>query len=124
MEDSDQLLLIQEIVGMVATAIEKNWDELMICCYVDDEQSDLCVTYLITQNNVPHEKSARVPHALDALFRALRVALPGGQGELFSSCKLHVFSDGRFDAKYGHGVVDWDGVTVAGWNFSHVTSLH
>jgi hypothetical protein len=123
-EGMDQFHIIQEIASRAIAGVQPGWSELMILYFVEDGHSRFVNTYLVTQDGVTREKSARVSNDLDAWLRRLRAELAQGDKQPFTSCKLHLYADGKFDASYGYEPVDWDALVTAGWNFPSVTSLH
>lgn len=120
----DQFQIIQEITNRAISGAEPGWSELMILYYVEEDHSRFINTYLVARDGGIYEKSARVSHDLDVWLRKLRDELAQGGKQPFTSCKLHLCADGKFDASYGYDPVDWDGLVTAGWNFPSVTSLH
>lgn len=123
-EGMDQFKIIQEIANRAISGVHPGWSELMVLYYVDEEHSRFVNTYLVAQDGVIREKSARVSNDLDAWLRKLRAGLAQGGKQPFSSCRLHMCADGKFDASYGYEPVDWDALVTGGWNFPSVTSLH
>ena len=92
--------------------------------YVEDVQIEFANSYLITVNGAIHEKSLPVPNELDAWMRRLRADLARAGAAPFTSCRLYVLADGKFEATYGYDPVDWDALVTADWNFPEVTNLH
>ena len=124
MVSPDQLQSIQEIVSRAISEAQPGLSELMINYHVEDGQSEFANSYLITTSSAIHEKSLPVPNDLNAWMRQLRNELTRAGEAPFTSCKLHVHADGKFEAKYGYDPVDWDALVTAGWNFPEVTKLH
>jgi hypothetical protein len=124
MESLDQVQIIQEIISRAIYTAQPGWSELIINYHVDDGQSEFANSYLITVNGEIHEKSLPVPNDLDVWMRRLRAVLTRAGAVPFTSCKLDVQTDGKFDASYGYDPVDWDELVTAGWNFPEVTKLH
>ncbi|WP_199100408.1 immunity protein YezG family protein [Dyella sp. ASV21] len=120
----DQFQIIQEIASRAISGTETGWTELMILYYVEEDHSMFSNSYLVAHDGVIRERSARVSNDLDGWLRKLRAELAQGGKQPFTSCKLHLRADGKFDASYGYDPVDWDGLITAGWNFPSVTSLH
>lgn len=119
----DQIGIIQEIVNRAVQATEPGWTELLINYHVDEEQSEFRNSYLVSRDGVLREKSLRVANDLDSWLRRVELALAGRPP--FTSCKLHVGVDGKFEASYGYEAIDWDALLHDnGWNFPAVTSLH
>ncbi|MDR3443803.1 immunity protein YezG family protein [Dyella sp.] len=123
-EGMDQFQIIQEIANRAISGAEPGWSELVILYYVDEDRSLFSNSYLVAHDSVIREKSARVSNDLDAWLRKLRAELAQGGKQPFTSCKLHLCADGKFEASYGYDQVDWKGLLTAGWNFPAVTSLH
>lgn len=124
MESPDQLQIIQEIINRAISTAQFGWSEIVINYHVEDGQSEFASSYLITLNGAIHEKSLPVPNDLDAWMRRLRNELTRAGAAPFTSCKLDVHADGKFEALYGYDPVDWDELVTAGWNFPEVTKLH
>ena len=120
----DQIQIIQEIVSRAIPVDDPDWTEFIIDYHVDEEQSEFANTYLTTRDGETREKPLQVANDLDAWLRKLRAELAQAGRPPFSSCKLHVFADGRFESSYGYDPIDWDELMTRGWNFPHVTSLH
>jgi hypothetical protein len=123
MESPDQLQSIQEIVSRAISEAQPGWSEI-INYHVEDGQSEFANSFLIAMSSAIHEKSLPVPNDLDAWMRRLRTELTRGGEAPFTSCKLHVHADGKFEAKYVYDPADWDALVTAGWNFPEVTKLH
>lgn len=79
-------------------------------------------SYLINQVGKVYEKGLPVTKDLDFWFRKLQFALLKVNKQLFTSCKLHLWANGKFKFFYGYDAVDWDKLMMAGWNFPLVTS--
>jgi len=124
MDELDQFQITQHIVDRVLSVIEVGWSELIINYHVEDDQSNFGNSYLISQGGVVRERPLPVANDLDEWLRKLRTHLSQGGKTPFSSCKLHLCVDGRFEATYGYDPVDWNGLILSGWNFASVTSLH
>ncbi|WP_426340087.1 immunity protein YezG family protein [Pseudoduganella sp. S-14] len=124
MDQLDQIQIIQEIVNRVISVADPHWSELMITYYVDEEQSQFANSYLVNVEGSVREKPLRTVNDLDKWLRRLRTELARGGEKPFSSCKLHLLSDGKFSASYGYDELDWEALVKMGWNFPDVTSLH
>ena len=97
----------------------------MIVYHVEEGQSQFGNTYLVTIDGQTREKWLPPTNDMDDWLRKLRTELSQSGKALFTSCRLHVCADGRFDASYGYDPLDWDALTEdEEWNFPAVTSLH
>ena len=120
----DPLQIIQDIVSGAICQAQPGWSELNIHYHVEGGQSELACSYLIAVGGAIHEKPLPAPNDLDARMRQLRAEQSGDGDAPFTSCRLHVRADGRFEASYGYDPVDWDALVTAGWNFPEITKLH
>jgi hypothetical protein len=121
-----QVQLIQEIVSRAMSTAQPNWIEFMVDYHVEEGHSSFANSYLIALGDGIHEKPLPPsdPDDLDLWMRRLRAELARAGAQPFTSCKLHVHANGKFEAKYGYEPVDWDALVLAGWNFPGVTNLH
>ncbi len=118
MSDRHQFQIIQDVVSTVLSHVEDGWKQLVIDYHVDDRRCNFHNSYLIDVDGGEKEKFLSSPNGLDPLLRELRNHLAHSGGEKFSSCRLHLWWDGKFDAKYGFGKVDWRALMlVSGGNF-------
>jgi hypothetical protein len=124
MDKLDQGKIIQEIFDRAISAAESEWSELMITYQVEGGRSGFGNSYLITKNGSTREKPLPVSNDFDIWLRRLRTELAKNGSQPFTSCRLHFYANGKFEATYGYGSVDWDGLATAGWNFSSTTDLH
>jgi hypothetical protein len=124
MESLDHIQIIQEVVKIAISKAMPGWREAIINYHVEDGQSQFTNSYLISLNNAIHEKPLPVLNDLDVWMRRLRAAVTRAGEAPFTSCKLHVHADGRFEASYGYDPIDWAALAIVGWNFSEVTKLH
>lgn len=119
MSDETQFDIIQGITKHALGCIESGWVELVISYAVDDCQSDLMSSYLVDVNGKKVERTlATHPEILDKSFRDLRRHLADSSGQPFSTCRLHVWADGRFDSSYGYDEVDWSALVRVNSNFA------
>lgn len=117
MEHLDETQIIQMIATESVSVVHGSWSEIMIKYYVDDDQSDFGSSYLISENGMIKEKPLPFVDSYDRLFRQLREVQKIKSGQKFTSCVLRLWNDGRFDAAYGYGDVDWDDLINQSWNF-------
>jgi len=120
----DQFKIIQEIVNQAISVVDPGWIELRLTYHVEDNYSEFGNSYLINQAGKVYEKALPVTNDLNFWFRKLQFELLQVDKHLFTSCKFHLWADGKFEASHGYGAVDWDKLMRAGWNFPSVTSLH
>ncbi|WP_233840392.1 immunity protein YezG family protein [Dyella sp. 2HG41-7] len=123
-ERMDQFQIIQEIAIRAISGAQPDWSELIILYHVEGGRSSFVNSYLVSQDGVVREKPARVSDDLDTWLRRLRAELARGGKQPFTSCKLHLCADGKFDASYGYEPVNWGELLIPSWNFPLVTSLH
>jgi hypothetical protein len=115
----DQKQIIQQIVDAAVSVAEPGWLEIIAETHIDDMQSDLLSSFLTWEEGKKVEKWLPVPNNFFLLVRELRDHLASGGGrEPFSSCKLHLWADGRFDVAYGYGPVDWKALMLRGSNYA------
>jgi Protein of unknown function, DUF600 len=117
MSESDQKQIIQRIVDVAVSVAEPGWLELVADYHADDQQSNLLSSYLMQEGNKKVEKWLPVPDSFDGLLRELRSHLARNGKEPFSSCKLHLWANGRFDMAYGYDEVPWKQLTLRRGNF-------
>jgi len=115
--NADQFGIIQEIGQRVLAAAPPGWWELAIDYAVDDSQSDVSISCLVKEKAEVVERSLPFVTEIDALLRRLRAHLPGSRPEPFSTCRIHFFSDGRYDARYGYDPINWDRAISSQSNF-------
>jgi hypothetical protein len=115
--EADQKEIIQRIVDVAVSVAEPGWLELVADYHVDDWQSNLMPSYLIEEEGKKVEKSLRVPDSFDSLLRELRGHLARGGKDRFSSCRLHLWADGKFDLAYGYDEVEWEQLIMRRGNF-------
>ena len=118
MTEMDQVGIIQEVVNRVVSSIEPGWIEMMISYYVEGGQSDCLNSYLIIENGVEKEKSIPFIGDLDFWLRKWQAEMSQGGKQRFTSCKLHLWANGKFDAQYGYEKIDWNALMLEGSNFN------
>ena len=105
--DRTQVEIVQNILGSLLANIRDGWKELVVTYHVDEAQSESQCSYIIDVDGKATETFLRPAANFDSLMRELRHHLSHAGQEAFSKCRLHFFADGRFDAKYEYGAVDW-----------------
>lgn len=100
--------LVRAILRSVTSMVKGRWIEIMIDYHVDHSQSTLLMSYLVEHNGQVTERDIDYIDGLDGLLRSLREVLSKDGRNLFSRCKIHVFSSGKYEASYGYGPIDWD----------------
>ncbi len=118
MAERTQTEIIQNIVDSALSKIQDGWTELVINYSIEGGRSNFQNSYLIEVDGKPTEKYLPSADQLDTLMRELRDHLAQAGREKFSTCRLHLWADGRFDSKYGYAPVDWRALFKAKGNFS------
>jgi Protein of unknown function, DUF600 len=113
----DEVQIIQEIVILAVSLAEKDWRELIINYSVEGAQSDFANSYLIEEGGSIKEKSLSSVYSMDVWLRKLRDYLARGGKQPFTSCKLHLRADGKYNMTYGYDKIDWDALLIGDWNF-------
>jgi len=90
---------------------------MIISYFVEGNQSSMANSYLIEEYGVVKEKSLPNVDELDSLLRKLQGFFVESGRQAFTHCKMHVTAAGKFDIKYGHDKIDWNGLLIPDWNF-------
>ncbi|EMM2647275.1 TPA: DUF600 family protein [Acinetobacter baumannii] len=106
--------MTQEIVNQAISVVDPGCIELILTYHVEDNHSEFGNSYLINQVGKVYEKALPVTKDLDFWFRKLEFELHQVNKQLFTSCKLHLWANGKYEASYGYDAVDWDKLMMAG----------
>ena len=117
MVELDQFQITQEIVDRLLQGVTPGWRELIVDYHDEDIQSDCGATYLFDEDGILKERAVPIARDMDTWFRMLRGHLAAGGKQEYTSCRLHLFADGRFESSYGYDAVDWAALFRKDWNF-------
>jgi hypothetical protein len=113
MGEVTQFSIIENILQETIGAAGVGWQEIGIDYFLDEEHSVTISRYFIEENGKMKEKDLRTPSDFDFLMRTLQAHLDENGKPLFTRCKIHVLSDGKYEAKYDYRKVDWDALFMA-----------
>jgi hypothetical protein len=116
-EQATQFDIINRILEMALDVAPPGWREFMINYYVEGGHTAMVNSVVVDKDGGGGEESLPDMYDLAELLLELRVHLAQAGRTEFTQCKIHVKSDGEYEAMYGYDKVDWADLVRPDWNF-------
>jgi hypothetical protein len=116
-EQPEQFELINEILQLAFDAAPDEWREMILNHYGDDEQCTISSSVLIDNGAGDEEQDVETSYEMVELFEQLREHLAESGKPKFSHCKIHITSDGQYEATYSYDEIDWEALFLPDSDF-------
>jgi hypothetical protein len=116
-EQPEQFELINEILQLAFGAAPDEWREMILNYYGDDERCTISGSVLIDNGAGDEEQDFETTFEVVELLEQLREHLAQSGKPTFSHCKIHVTSDGQYEATYSYDEIDWDALFLPDSDF-------
>gem|GEM_PF-5643054 len=128
MRELDQFEIIQEALSYAWGCAEEGLKELRVEIHAEDHHQHLAASYLVERNGLDKVVGLLGVRGFDDMkvmkwLMMLRDNLAQAGGQKFTSCRIWMTADGKYEAKYGYDPIDWDALVPAPGLFDENSSF-